>query len=381
MIKKPALLALTVAVMSIVACDNPLQTSADGTESETPGGQNGSGYTVQYHANDASFGRVPIDENEYPAGASVALLRNYGGLEKDGHTFDGWNTEPDGTGVQYYIGESFTMPENNANLYAQWSDVEPCFTMNAATGTITQYLTASCGTAEGHIDIPETVEGAVVRRIGRALFNLAALTSVDFPDTVVEVEPYAFNNNDLTHLTLPRDLEVIGTAAFARNRDLVSVQFGSSIREIHEDAFWTANPTEVRLPHGVEHIGSSAFSNALGVGPELVEIPASVRVVENGTFAMNKIATLILHEGIQVLMRNAFRDNDLTAVELPSSVISVDQGVFQHNAITEITIGSDVEIYDATSFGDHGESFREYYIEKGQQAGTYTFNGAGWSRE
>ncbi len=381
MIKKPALLALTVAVMSIVACDNPLQTSADGTESETPGGQNGSGYTVQYHANDASFGRVPIDENEYPAGASVALLRNYGGLEKDGHTFDGWNTEPDGTGVQYYIGESFTMPENNANLYAQWSDVEPCFTMNAATGTITQYLTASCGTAEGHIDIPETVEGAVVRRIGRALFNLAALTSVDFPDTVVEVEPYAFNNNDLTHLTLPRDLEVIGTAAFARNRDLVSVQFGSSIREIHDQAFFQANPSEIRLPSGLEHVGNQAFSNALGDGPSLVEIPGSVRVVETRAFASNRISTLILHEGIEVLMPHAFAFNDISTVELPNSVVSVDRFVFINNAITEITIGSNVEIYDDTSFGDNGASFREYYIENGQQAGTYTFNGAGWSRE
>lgn len=382
MIRNVTLLALSAALMALVACENPLQETNQTNEANgESNSQNGGEFSVLYDANGAEFGRVPVDDNGYATAASVALLRNSGGLAKDDNSFDGWNTEPDGTGVQYYIGESFSMPENDVTLYAQWSDAEQCFTMNAATGTITQYLTASCGTAVGHIDIPATVEGAVVRRIGRALFNGGVLTSVEFPDTVVEIEPYAFNQNALAQLTLPRDLEVIGTEAFARNPDLASVQFGSSIREIHEGAFLRANPNEVRLPHGLEHVGNRAFSNEVGVGPELVEIPGSLTVVENGAFASNRISTLILHEGVQVLMRNAFRSNNLTAVELPTSVISVDQGVFFDNDITEITIGPDVEIYDDTSFGENGASFREYYIENLQLAGTYTFNGSDWGRE
>ena len=198
-----------------------------------------------------------------------------------------------------------------------------------------------------------------MRQIARALFSGEYLTSVDSPDTVVEIGPYPFNNSDASPLKLPRDLEVIGTEAFARSRDLVGVEFGPTIREILEGAFWTANRTEVRRAHGVQHIGNRAFSNALGFGPQLVEIPGSVTVPATGTSTVNKISDLILHEGMQVLMPNAFRDNDATAVKLPSSVIGVDQGVF----------------------GLIVASFREYYIENGQQAGTYTSDGAQWSRE
>lgn len=382
MIRNVTLLALSAALMALVACENPLQENNQTNEAnEESSSQNGGGFSVLYDANGANFGRAPVDENGYATGASVALLRNYGGLAKDDNAFDGWNTEPDGTGVQYYIGESFSMPENDVTLYAQWSDAEQCFTMNAATGTITQYLTASCGTAVGHIDIPATVEGAVVRRIGRALFNGVGLTSVEFPDTVVEIEPYAFNNNNLTQLALPGDLEVIGTDAFARNAALGNIEFNSSLREIREDAFFRTNPAEVILPHELQHLGSRAFSDAPGVGPELVEIRGGLAIVGAGAFEVNGIHTLILHEGVQVLMRNAFRSNNLTAVELPTSVISVDQGVFFDNDITEITIGSDVEIYDDTSFGENGAAFREYYIENGQQAGIYTFDGGEWNRE
>ena len=74
-----------------------------------------------------------------------------------------------------------------------------------------------------------------------------------------------------------------------------------------------------------------------------------------------------------------FNSRALTSVDLPDSVISVDRSVFALNDVTEISIGFDVEIFDETSFGDNGASFREYYIESGQQAGTYVFNGTDWS--
>lgn len=39
---------------------------------------------------------------------------------RDNYTFVGWNALPDGTGASYQPGDSFTAPESNLTLYAQW---------------------------------------------------------------------------------------------------------------------------------------------------------------------------------------------------------------------------------------------------------------------
>lgn len=41
---------------------------------------------------------------------------------RDGYNFIGWNTSADGTGTSYQPGESFTAPEGNLTLYAQWEE-------------------------------------------------------------------------------------------------------------------------------------------------------------------------------------------------------------------------------------------------------------------
>ena len=39
---------------------------------------------------------------------------------REDYNFVGWNTRPDGTGTSYQPGDSFTAPESNLTLYAQW---------------------------------------------------------------------------------------------------------------------------------------------------------------------------------------------------------------------------------------------------------------------
>jgi len=39
-----------------------------------------------------------------------------------GYTFVGWNTNPDGTGTAYQLGDSFTAPEGDLTLFAQWEE-------------------------------------------------------------------------------------------------------------------------------------------------------------------------------------------------------------------------------------------------------------------
>lgn len=84
-------------------------------------------YTITYHGNKNTDGAVPVDSNSpYGYNGSVTVLGK-NTLEKANHTFTGWNTQADGQGEDYQVGQVFTIT-GNMNLYAQWAPV-PTYTI------------------------------------------------------------------------------------------------------------------------------------------------------------------------------------------------------------------------------------------------------------
>ena len=74
-------------------------------------------FTVTYRGNGADSGRT-ADATAYPPGEIATVKAN--GYTRDGCTFTGWNTEPDGSGAPYKAGDRITMT-GNVVLYAQWT--------------------------------------------------------------------------------------------------------------------------------------------------------------------------------------------------------------------------------------------------------------------
>ena len=62
-----------------------------------------------------------MDSNTYLQGATATVLGNSGLLTKTGYTFEGWNTEADGSGTEYVAGATLAMGTANVTLYAQWT--------------------------------------------------------------------------------------------------------------------------------------------------------------------------------------------------------------------------------------------------------------------
>ncbi len=80
-------------------------------------------FTVTYDSNGALIGAVPIDNNEYREGAFVTVPDNSGNLEKGSLLyFTGWNTSPDGQGINYTSGDTFIMGKSDVILYANWRE-------------------------------------------------------------------------------------------------------------------------------------------------------------------------------------------------------------------------------------------------------------------
>ena len=74
-------------------------------------------FTVTYRGNGADSG-MTADATAYTPGETATIKAN--GYTRDGCTFTGWNTEPDGSGAPYKAGDRITMT-GNVVLYAQWT--------------------------------------------------------------------------------------------------------------------------------------------------------------------------------------------------------------------------------------------------------------------
>jgi len=77
-------------------------------------------YCVVYDSNGADMGLVPMMRASIVGGYPVTVEGNIAGLKKAGCSFNGWNTEPDGSGYGYKSGQTIQLPGGRITLYAQW---------------------------------------------------------------------------------------------------------------------------------------------------------------------------------------------------------------------------------------------------------------------
>ena len=98
-------------------------------------------YQVTFDGNGATSGTM--SNQNYTFGATANLFGN--GFSRTGHTFTGWNTQPDGSGDAY--SSSFTMNVEGIKLYAQWSINEYTITFDSNGGTSVDSITQNFGTS------------------------------------------------------------------------------------------------------------------------------------------------------------------------------------------------------------------------------------------
>lgn len=78
-------------------------------------------YSVTYHASGSEAGEIPKGTLSYKEGAPVKITQNTGHLTRYGYELVGWNTQPDGSGVLYEMGDTIRMGTENLSLYAHWT--------------------------------------------------------------------------------------------------------------------------------------------------------------------------------------------------------------------------------------------------------------------
>jgi uncharacterized repeat protein (TIGR02543 family) len=77
-------------------------------------------FRVIYNGNGSTSGSVPVDGNTYVNSNPATIMGNTGGLLKTGFAFAGWNSQADGSGINYLQGDIVTV-NSDLTLYARWS--------------------------------------------------------------------------------------------------------------------------------------------------------------------------------------------------------------------------------------------------------------------
>ena len=136
--------------------------------------------------------------------------------------------------------------------------------------------------------------------------------------SVTGIGDNAFDDSDVTSVTIPNTVKSIGNSAFA----------------------YCILLTNIQIPSSVTSLGGSVFASS---GLSNISIPQSITAIPGGAFAFcTRLQTVSIPNSVSIIGDGAFRGCTLlTEIQIPSSVTSFGSSVFTDSGLTNpVTCGN-----------------------------------------
>ena len=230
-----------------------------------------------------------------------------------------------------------------------------------------------------------------VTSIGDYAFGYAKIKNIDLNKTE-RIGEWAFAFSSLESLIIPDNVVALSASSFAYNFNLKAVTLGGGLTEIPKNAFYMGNITELSVPKNIAVIGPNAFaanpigtlvfeenSGLLEIGEaafslipvQKVKFPASLVVIGASAFAKDGYLTEITFEensNLQYIGSYAFEKTSFTSVTFPSGLVGIGDYAFISSALTgEVALPASLKNLGAGAFASCGQ-LTQISVEEGNKA-------------
>ncbi len=211
--------------------------------------------------------------------------------------------------------------------------------------------------ANSYLQITAVTLPSTLRIVGNnAFYRTSALTEIDLPEGLREIRDSAFRYSGLTSVTIPHTILSLGEYAFSNCQSLAELALGSRVRTIGRYCFSNCVSLEyVWFPESVKEIKSSAFYGCRKLTE--IEFAAAARnpMVRGGFEEEEEDFGTGIKKGLYI-ESSAFSRCDLTNVYLPEILAEIHYSCFGDNLQME-GIWADTEPMDGKGFFYRSDEF------------------------
>jgi len=244
-----------------------------------------------------------------------------------------------------------------------------------SSGGITM-ITGTKVTLNGAITLPSMLGGFPVTQIGAYAFeNCTGITSVSFPDSITNINDFAFYGcRALQSVTLSNQLKIIEACAFRDCVSLASFHMPDAVTGLGSSVFWGCSLLsdvtlsnhlssipintflscsallEILIPQSVIQIGRFAFSST---ALKSVIIPSSVTFIEDHAFSFcRQLESAELPPDLMQISASLFEGcSKLRSINIPSGVTAILTSAFKNcSALTDVNLNNGLQTIGQEAF-------------------------------
>ena len=165
------------------------------------------------------------------------------------------------------------------------------------------------GKNQSVVVVPPTYKEKKIKIIGRNSFKWnKEMKSITLPDSIVKIDHEAFSGcTSLERVILSKSLKEIESQGFSGCQKLRIIKFPLGLKKIGDDAFnFCLSLMSVQIPNTVTDLGKKVFYDCHSL--EKVTLSEGIETINNSTFSLSGIKSIVLNENIKSIQEGAFKD-------------------------------------------------------------------------